>query len=122
MSSRGDLGVSVYGASSGQVVREGGDVVAVDEVMESEYGGVRPVVLERGEVGELPDSGLVEALHYYVSGVGGEGEVEAAGWFDETALLALGVVVEEMARAMVGGGEMYVGGVEKWDELVLGDD
>ena len=53
----------------------------------------------------LPDEGLLKALHRYVAGfygvTGGEGDW---GSLDETALLALGVLVEEMAVEGMGEG------------------
>ncbi|GMM33867.1 hypothetical protein DASC09_011920 [Saccharomycopsis crataegensis] len=60
---------------------------------------------------KMPDSGLLEALHYYVSAkfTLPEDKLPSSGSYllnsmDETALIALGIVVEEWMKELVNGG------------------
>lgn len=65
---------------------------------------VKSILEDKSIVGDLPDSDLLKAVHRYVAEF-----FEAKGWegvmgraMDESALLAIGVILEEWGRDMVG--------------------
>jgi hypothetical protein len=67
--------------------------VAPDEILAAkvEAPPLIPVV-PRDDIPELPEADLLEALHYYISMMYPERKFN----FDETALIALGMLMEEM--------------------------
>ncbi|KAK6511024.1 hypothetical protein TWF506_010108 [Arthrobotrys conoides] len=65
---------------------------------------VKSILEDEKIIGDLPDSDLLKAVHRYVSEF-----FEAKGWdgvmarsMDESAMLAIGVILEEYCREMVG--------------------
>ena len=77
----------------------------------------------------IPDTDLLEALHGYISDFyGAMGKHAEVDWksLDETALLALGVLVEEQVRDLLGseGDMVFVEGehVDRQDEEAAGGD
>ncbi|ODQ82010.1 hypothetical protein BABINDRAFT_6628 [Babjeviella inositovora NRRL Y-12698] len=85
-----------------------GHAIAPDEVLEGvKTSNIKIPLLERADFAgaKLPDSDLLAALHYYIVN---QLEVLPARYknrfrkvFDETAMLALGVLVEEWADELI---------------------
>lgn len=64
----------------------------------------------------MPDSDLLKAVHAYAAGFYGRtGRTAAFGSLDETALIAVGVLLEEWGEAVLGetGHEVFLEGEER---------
>lgn len=86
-----------------KVYRSRGTIIPPDEILDMLKPGNLKIPVETDPGVELPESGLLECIHYYVSKKVSKSEQRRVveGSMDETALLAMGMLVESWIDELI---------------------